>query len=199
MIAYIRGIIDEITEQAVLIETNGIGYEVICPNPLQFQAMLGQKEKIYTYHHVREDAQTLYGFQEPEEKQLFAKILNVSGIGPKGALAVLASTSVMDFVMAIEQENEKFLTSFPGVGKKTARQMILDLKGKLPFEYHVEKQESTTTQKDMDPALNEAIEALKALGYSDKEINQIKPRLKEEKQTEPDGYIRKGLALMMKQ
>lgn len=60
----------------------------------------------------------MYGFQEPEEKQLFAKILNVSGIGPKGALAVLASTSVMDFVTAIEQENEKFLTSFPGVGRK---------------------------------------------------------------------------------
>ncbi|KAB8134755.1 Holliday junction branch migration protein RuvA [Gracilibacillus oryzae] len=199
MIAYIRGKVAEITDQAVLVEANGIGYELICPNPFRFQAKLGQVEKIYTYHHVREDAQILYGFEKVDEKTLFSKILNVSGIGPKGALAVLASTTVQDFVMAIEQENEKFLTGFPGVGKKTARQMILDLKGKLPFDYTLEEWPATDVQADTnDIALEEAMEALKALGYSDKEVNQIKPKLKQEKQQEADGYIRKGLALMMK-
>ncbi|MFC4403997.1 Holliday junction branch migration protein RuvA [Gracilibacillus xinjiangensis] len=199
MIAYIRGKIAEITDQAVFVEANGIGYELICPNPFRFQTKLGQIEKIYTYHHVREDAQILYGFEKTDEKTLFSKILNVSGIGPKGALAVLASTSVQDFVTAIEQENEKFLTGFPGVGKKTARQMILDLKGKLPFDYTMEEFTAARDGKETnDLALDEAIEALKALGYSDKEINQIKPKLKQEKQQEADGYIRKGLALMMK-
>ncbi|SER74094.1 Holliday junction DNA helicase subunit RuvA [Gracilibacillus ureilyticus] len=197
MIAYIRGKIAEITDQAVYVEANGVGYELICPNPFRFQNKLGQTDKIYTYHHVREDAQILYGFEKNEEKTLFAKILNVSGIGPKGALAVLASTGVQDFVMAIEQENEKFLTGFPGVGKKTARQMILDLKGKLPFDYTVEEV-NVKQETGNNDALEEAIEALKALGYSDREINQIKPKLKQEKQQEADGYIRKGLALMMK-
>ncbi|SFM05175.1 Holliday junction DNA helicase subunit RuvA [Gracilibacillus orientalis] len=199
MIAYINGEVAEITEQAIILETNGLGYEVICPNPYRFQAQVGNKQKIYTYHHVREDAQILYGFQNQDEKALFAQILNVSGIGPKGALAVLATTTVQDFVVAIEQEDEKFLTSFPGVGKKTARQMILDLKGKLPFEYQAE---NIVQQEEGIPgsnqALTEAIEALKALGYSEKEINHIKPVLTKEKSDTADTYIRKGLALLMK-
>ncbi len=141
----------------------------------------------------------MYGFQNQDEKSLFSKILNVSGIGPKGALAVLATTSVQDFVVAIEQEDEKFLTSFPGVGKKTARQMILDLKGKLPFEFHTDNLFTENTNSDNeDNALLEAIEALKALGYSEREINQIKPTLAKEKYDAADTYIRKGLALLMK-
>ncbi|UOQ86134.1 Holliday junction branch migration protein RuvA [Gracilibacillus salinarum] len=199
MIAYINGLVSDITEQIILIETNGIGYEVICPNPYRFQVQTGEQLKIYTYHYVREDAQILYGFQNQEEKKLFAQILNVSGIGPKGALAVLASTSVKDFVLAIDQEDEKFLTSFPGVGKKTARQMILDLKGKLPFDFHTENLFNQQPDKtEENNALSEAIEALKALGYSEKEINTIKPVLAKEQSDAADTYIRKGLALLMK-
>ncbi|SHN09233.1 Holliday junction branch migration protein RuvA [Gracilibacillus kekensis] len=199
MIAYIQGEVSEITDQAVILDVNGLGYEVICPNPFRFQADVGQKQKIYTYHYVREDAQILYGFQNQDEKSLFSKILNVSGIGPKGALAVLATTSVQDFVVAIEQEDEKFLTSFPGVGKKTARQMILDLKGKLPFDYPEDNLfiENKSTAKD-NQALLEAVEALRALGYSDREINQIKPALAKEQSDTADTYIRKGLSLLMK-
>ncbi|GAB2560486.1 Holliday junction branch migration protein RuvA [Gracilibacillus alcaliphilus] len=199
MIAYIHGEVAEITEQAIVLDTNGVGYEMICPNPFRFQADIGQKIKVYTYHYVREDAQILYGFQNQEEKLLFAKILNVSGIGPKGALAVLATTSVQDFVVAVEQEDEKFLTSFPGVGKKTARQMILDLKGKLPFNYTLE---TGTMEENIDSsnqqALHEALEALKALGYSDREIKQVKPALAKEAEATADTYIRKGLSLLMK-
>ncbi|WP_058307268.1 Holliday junction branch migration protein RuvA [Gracilibacillus massiliensis] len=199
MIAYIQGEVAEITDQAVILDVNGLGYEVICPNPYRFQADVGQKQKIFTYHYVREDAQILYGFQTQDEKSLFSKILNVSGIGPKGALAVLATTSVQDFVVAIEQEDEKFLTSFPGVGKKTARQMILDLKGKLPFEYPADNLfTETKNQPNDNHALLEAVEALKALGYSDKEITQVKPALANEQSDAADTYIRKGLSLLMK-
>ncbi|MGN8645633.1 Holliday junction branch migration protein RuvA [Gracilibacillus sp. HCP3S3_G5_1] len=199
MIAYINGEVAEITEQAIILETNGVGYEVICPNPYRFQAREGERQKVYTYHYVREDAQILYGFRNQEEKSLFAQILNVSGIGPKGALAVLATTSVRDFVVAIEQEDEKFLTSFPGVGKKTARQMILDLKGKLPFDYQTEHMsQGHESVPESNEALQEAIEALKALGYSEKEINQIKPVLTKEHSDTADTYIRKGLALLSK-
>ncbi|WP_066194380.1 MULTISPECIES: Holliday junction branch migration protein RuvA [Gracilibacillus] len=199
MIAYIKGEVTEITEQVIVLDTNGVGYELICPNPFRFQAELGQQLKVYTYHYVREDAQILYGFKDQEEKQLFSHILNVSGIGPKGALAVLATTSVQDFVIAVEQEDEKFLTSFPGVGKKTARQMILDLKGKLPFTYTMEENVNTSkTTTKHSVAMQEAVEALKALGYSEREINQVKPVLTKETGETADTYIRKGLALLMK-
>ncbi|WP_163537873.1 Holliday junction branch migration protein RuvA [Gracilibacillus sp. YIM 98692] len=199
MIAYIKGIVADITDQSVILEANGVGYEIICPNPYRFQSHIGQEDKVFTYHYVREDTQMLYGFQNTDEKDLFANILNVSGIGPKGALAVLATTTVQDFVVAIEQENEKFLTSFPGVGKKTARQMILDLKGKLSASQDLlTSQENQGDAEEESTALLEAIEALKALGYSNKEVNQIKPQLSAEHLDETDVYIRKGLALLMK-
>lgn len=199
MIAYINGEIKEITDQAIQIETSGIGYEVICPNPFRFQEYMGKKQKVYIYHHVREDAQILYGFQTQDEKILFTNILNVSGIGPKGALNVLSSSSVENFVIAIEQEDEKFLTSFPGVGKKTARQMILDLKGKLPFHVAVKTDDTGQVTADAaNPALEEGIQALKALGYMDREINQIKPVLQKENHRKADEYIRKGLSLLTK-
>lgn len=197
MFAYIRGKIEEITENAVIVEANGVGYELICPNPFQFQNIT-DIVKIYTYHHVREDAQLLYGFKTIEEKELFIKVLGVSGVGPKIALAVLASSTVKDFAIAIEQEDEKYLTSFPGVGKKTARQMILDLKGKLSVEIHKDMSENTPGVQGNLKELEEALEALKSLGYSDQEIRKVKPELKKLETQETDGYIRKGLALLMK-
>src|SRR5690606_1924929 len=148
--------------------------------------------------HVREDAQLLYGFKTIEEKELFIKVLGVSGVGPKIALAVLASSTVKDFAIAIEQEDEKYLTSFPGVGKKTARQMILDLKGKLSVEIHKDMSENTPGVQGNLKELEEALEALKSLGYSDQEIRKVKPELKKLETQETDGYIRKGLALLMK-
>ncbi|WP_186576292.1 Holliday junction branch migration protein RuvA [Aquibacillus kalidii] len=200
MIAYIKGMLESVTETATIVEANGVGYEILCPNPFAFQDKIGEQVKIFTYHYVREDIQVLYGFKKTDEKILFSKILNVSGIGPKGALSVLATTSVQDFVIAIEEENEKFLTGFPGVGKKTARQMILDLKGKLPFDYSITASnvpEGKGMSKELQEALEEAMEALRSLGYSDKEIKAIKPLLQEEKHANPDAYVRKGLALMM--
>ena len=86
---------------------------------------------MYTHLHVREDAQQLFAFKTLDQRELFRKLIQVSGIGPKGALAILASGNPTQVISAIEQEDEKFLVKFPGVGKKTARQMILDLKGKL--------------------------------------------------------------------
>ncbi|WP_138415572.1 Holliday junction branch migration protein RuvA [Aquibacillus sediminis] len=201
MIAYIKGILATVNETAVIVEANGVGYEIFCANPFAFEEDLGKQVSIHTYHYVREDTQVLYGFKKTEDKQLFSKLLNVSGIGPKGALAILSSAGANDFATAIETEDEKFLTSFPGVGKKTARQMILDLKGKLPVELAQVPTETEQTGAIGSPetkkALEEAFEAMKALGYSDKEIKAITPTLKQEEHTNVDEYIRKGLALMM--
>src|SRR5690625_4118300 len=134
MIAYLEGKLVELTDSNAIVDINGVGYQIACANPFHFQNKLNQMIKIHTYHHVREDAQILYGFKDYDEKLLFSHIITVSGIGPKSGLSIVGNTTVEQFVLAIEEEDEKYLTQFPGVGKKTARQMILDLKGKLPFE-----------------------------------------------------------------
>lgn len=203
MIAYIKGTLAMIDTDHVVVETNGVGYEISCANPYAFQSSKNKEITIHTFHYVREDAQLLFGFKTPEEKSLFAKLLNVSGIGPKGALAILASTSVGEVVSAIEREDDTYLTRFPGVGKKTARQMILDLKGKLTEWLPVEEDESSIffegdqTQSEQMKMIDEALEAMKALGYSEKELKTIRPKLEKEQVSSVDEYVRKGLSLMM--
>src|SRR5690625_2914593 len=145
MIAYVKGIITFIQENAVIVDVNGIGYEIICPDPFVFQSYLKKETFIYTYHHVREDVQSLYGFKTEDEKLLFEKLISVSGIGPKSAVTILGSVHVPEFIGAVEQEDEKYLTQFPGVGKKTARQIILDLKGKLSSIVSLEINETNVT------------------------------------------------------
>jgi Holliday junction DNA helicase RuvA len=196
MFDYIKGTLVEMTEVSAIIDINGIGYDIICANPFDFERLIGESVKIYTHFHVREDAQILYGFKSRDEKTLFKKILNVSGIGPKGALSIVGQGEVDLFVQAIEEENEKYLTGFPGVGKKTARQMILDLKGKLPFMVTQSSQASEPAGEANPNALVEAKEALKALGYKDREIKAIEPQLKQAKEQTTDALIRKGLVYL---
>ncbi|WP_347862674.1 Holliday junction branch migration protein RuvA [Salimicrobium sp. PL1-032A] len=201
MIAYINGLLTSIEEESIIVEVQGIGYEIFCANPFYFEPNMNKEVKIHTYHHVREDAQILFGFAKKEDKYLFSKLLNVSGIGPKGALAILAGVSVADFVGAIEREDDKYLTKFPGVGKKTARQMILDLKGKLVDWIPDEENEATIfyTEARADQSLvAEALEALEALGYSDKELQVIKPELHKVEADKVDDYVRHGLQLLLK-
>jgi Holliday junction DNA helicase RuvA len=150
---------------------------------------------------VREDMIALFGFETAEEKMLFKKLLNVSGIGPKGALAILAYGQPAQVIEAIENENESFLTKFPGVGKKTARQMILDLKGKLldivsdlPDLFN---QEQTALKAETNRNLEEAMLALQALGYSEKEIGKVSAGLQQEGLS-TDEYIKLALKAMVK-
>lgn len=203
MIAYVKGIVAEIQDQSVIIDVQGVGYEIICANPFEFQDSLNKEVLVYTYHYVREDIQVLYGFKNEDKKYLFTKLLQVSGIGPKGALAILGSVNVDEFVAAVEREDDKFLTGFPGIGKKTARQVILDLKGKLTTMISVQLQDDEVLKNGHSSnfnaeQLNEAQEALKALGYSDRELKVILPQLRKEKAEKSDEIIRKALALLAK-
>lgn len=198
---YIKGTVAFVAPQYIVIENGGIGYRIMTPNPFVF-SINGEVIQVYTYHYVREDIIALYGFKTQEEKGLFEKLLNVTGIGPKGALAILASGQVEQVVQAIENEDEKFLVKFPGVGKKTARQMILDLKGKLEnivpdyfpnlFNDSLEKISHSGNEQ-----LEEALEALKALGYSDKEIKRVGKTLENENKTTEE-YIKMALQLLLK-
>ncbi|WP_010531109.1 Holliday junction branch migration protein RuvA [Lentibacillus jeotgali] len=199
MIAYIKGTLINIHEDAVIVDVQGVGYEVFCASPFAFQASLDDKVTIHTYHYVREDTQVLYGFRDEDEKLLFTKLISVSGIGPKGALAILAGVDTQGFIEAIEREDDKFLTSFPGIGKKTARQIILDLKGKLSAIAAIPVQSAgDTPSREISRELQEAREALKSLGYTEREIKTITPELQNVGNTNTDEIVRKALALLMK-
>lgn len=130
MYDYIIGQVTRITPEYIVLEQSGIGYAVMTPNPYAFRVN-NENQKIFIHMHIREDAHQLFGFKTLEQRELFRKLIQVSGIGPKSALSILASGNPSQVVAAIEMEDEAFLVKFPGVGKKTARQMILDLKGKL--------------------------------------------------------------------
>ncbi|MGG3842076.1 Holliday junction branch migration protein RuvA [Anoxybacillus kestanbolensis] len=196
MIEFIRGYVDYVCPEYIVVENNGIGYQIFTPNPFSFQ-INKQQTIVYTYQYVREDVLALYGFHTRQERALFAKLLQVSGIGPKGALAILAAGQLEQLVEAIEAEDDQFLCKFPGVGKKTARQMILDLKGKLHVIVpDVFPNLFTEPVEDMS-SLAEAIEALKALGYAEKEIQKVVPILKQERLS-TEGYIKLALQKLLK-
>jgi len=201
---FIQGKVDFVGPEYIVVETRGVGFQIQTPNPFIYTKDLENEVKVYTYHYVRQDAMALYGFQTRQEKTLFTKLLNVSGIGPKGALAILASGEPEQVVDAIENEDESFLIKFPGVGKKTARQMILDLKGKLqnvvpdffPDLFSPEKGQRVSSPSS-NQELEEALLALQALGYSDKEIKKITPDLQKESLT-TDQYIKKALQKLLR-
>ena len=187
-------------KETVTLEAGHIGYLIYCPNPFVFNQE-ADEVTIYTYYYVREDAIRLYGFSTRKERMLFEQLLQVSGIGPKGALAILASGAPHQVMQAIEEENEKFLMKFPGVGKKTARQMILDLKGSLKELLGDEfiRNRETEGQPAIvgeDGPLEEALEALRALGYGENEIKKVKPHI-EKLDMNADEYVKKALQLML--
>jgi holliday junction DNA helicase RuvA len=193
MYEYLIGIITVTKPNYLVIEVNGIGYKVYSPTPFEYQE--GQKAKIFIEQSVRDTAITLYGFRTEEDKGLFLKLLSVSGIGPKSALAIMAAEDSNSLAEAIEQGEVKYLTRFPGVGKKTASQIVLDLKGKLGD--YVQQVNKPIDQK-VSPELNDALLALLALGYTKKEVDRIAPKLDDLAKTTADQYIKKGLALLLK-
>jgi len=182
--AYIEGIIKEIKPSYVVIENQGIGYLIIAPNPYNYR--IGEQTRIYTHHYVREDLDNLYGFKTLESKELFIKLISVSGIGPKSALPLLATDQIHDIMLAIEEGNVKFLTKFPGIGTKSAQQIILDLKGKLIED----DEELIPTRK------NDVVDALSALGYSSVEIKKVMKKLDQDQPVET--MIKQALQLLIK-
>lgn len=201
MYDYIKGTITTITPEYIVVEAGQIGYQIITGNPFSFQRLEGTDAQVFLYQHVREDNISLFGFQTTEERYLFKKLLSVSGIGPKSALAIIASGDVVPLITAIESEDDVYLTKFPSVGKKTARQIILDLKGKLAdvatneIIYHAPENDIVA---GLSPALEEAVLALEALGYSTRELKKIIPKLAKEVDLTSDAYIKLALRLMTK-
>ncbi|HBZ6327009.1 TPA: Holliday junction branch migration protein RuvA [Listeria monocytogenes] len=201
MYDYIKGTVTTITPEYIVVEAGQIGYQIITGNPFSFQRLEGTEAQVFLYQHVREDNISLFGFQTTEERYLFKKLLSVSGIGPKSALAIIASGDVVPLISAIESEDDVYLTKFPSVGKKTARQIILDLKGKLA-DVVASEIVYVASENDMvaglSPQLEEAVLALEALGYSTRELKKVIPKLAKEADLTSDAYIKLALQLMTK-
>ncbi|ECJ9436617.1 Holliday junction branch migration protein RuvA [Listeria innocua] len=201
MYDYIKGIVKTITPEYIVVETGQIGYQIITGNPFSFQRLEGTEAQVFLYQHVREDNISLFGFQSTEERYLFKKLLSVSGIGPKSALAIIASGDVVPLITAIESEDDVYLTKFPSVGKKTARQIILDLKGKLADVVASEivyKAAENDIVTGLSPQLEEAVLALEALGYSTRELKKVIPKMAKKNDLTSDAYIKLALRLMTK-
>ncbi|MDF0013270.1 Holliday junction branch migration protein RuvA [Staphylococcus pseudintermedius] len=194
MYAYISGKLTALHPTHIIVETtSGIGYEIQTPNSYRFQKNLDQTVKVYTSLIVREDAQLLYGFIDQEEKDMFLSLIKVTGIGPKSALAILAASSPNEVKRAIENENDAYLTQFPGIGKKTARQIVLDLKGKVVVTEEVSEGLLDIATEQEDLAVQEALLALEALGYSKRELKKVGKAMQQQIFSDVDEAVKYGL------
>lgn len=183
MYEYIKGKIKSLESNYVVLENNGIGYLIFTANPYSY--VVDKEYTMYLYQYIREDENSLYGFKSKEEKSLFLKLIGVKGLGCKVAMAMLNEGAINGIIDAIERENILYLKKFPKVGDKLARQIILDLKGKL------------ASNKQADSSnYNELIEALKALGYKVADINKILKEINPDDKIEIQ--IKNALKLLLK-
>lgn len=185
MYGYIKGVVTKITPKNIIVENHGIGYLLIVSNPYIFS--LNQEYKVFVYQYVREDIIDLYGFMMEEEKDLFLKLISVSGIGPKSALSILATGTVSEIVKAIEARNDTYLRKFPGIGAKASQQIILDLQGKLNLGEEIVVK--NTKLEDVE-------QALLALGYNKKEIAKVLPKL--DQSLEEGALVKQALKALVK-
>lgn len=167
MIGSIKGKIVLKTDKFLIVEAGGVGYRVsVSPDTISKTGKLGEEIFLFIHTHVREDSFDLYGFSDYEEQEFFEMLLNVSGIGPKGALAILGITSIDTLQRAISSGDTSYLTKISGIGKKTAEKIVVELRDKVSDKMKASDGESSL-QEELD-----ALEALKSLGYSQSEARE---------------------------
>ncbi|WP_371369560.1 Holliday junction ATP-dependent DNA helicase RuvA [Sporomusa rhizae] len=177
MIGYVKGIVTHLFTDYCFVDVQGIGYRVFIPNSTRQKLAIGQPATLFTYLNVREDALTLHGFYTKEEYELFLSLISVAGIGPKVAAGVLSAITPQNFRSAVGANNAAMLTKLPGIGKKTAERIILELKDKIGI---TSTDFASTDSGQLSPdttglgnVMQEAILALAALGYNNAEITPV--------------------------
>lgn len=183
MYGYINGRVTEIESNYIILENNGIGYLIYTASPYSFN--INNEYKVYIYQNVKEDEISLYGFKSADEKNLFLKLIDVKGLGPKMALPIIASDNIDAVASAIENSDVNYLKKFPKIGDKVARQIILDLKGKL-----------IVNDTGKLEASEELYEALEALGYKKQDIKKIVPNV--DLNLKIEEQIKEALKLLLK-
>ena len=177
MIAYIKGEVAWIEEERIVLESGNIGYNIMMPaSSFDTQDLVGKEVKIYTHLNVREDAMQLYGFLNLDELKTFRLLLGVNGIGPKAAIGILSGLTTDELRFAVLSDDVKTISKAPGIGKKTAQKLILELKDKIDLEEvfetkqeHVRETEGKMESKEENAAKKDAVDALTSLGYSSTE------------------------------
>ena len=204
MIAFINGIVEDYSEDSVILSVNGIGYEVkVSGDTIASLPSIGEMLKLYTYTYVREDAFCLYGFLTKDDLEIFKKLITVSGIGPKGGLAVLSVMSADDLRFAILAGNAKMIAKAPGIGKKTAERVILDLRDKISMEdtmihrQMVEQSSQPGGQSGDNQIRTEAVEALTALGYTAQEALQAVKKVDITETSDVEAVLKAALKYML--
>ena len=185
MYSYLMGKVTEVESTYITVDVNGCGYLVYTPNPYAFKEM--EDVKVYIYQVIREDENSLYGFKTKEEKDMFLKLISVKGLGPKMALPMLATGSIPGIMDAINRENILYLKKFPKIGDKVAKQIILDLKGKIS---NIDV--SSTSNSNYE----ELIEVLKGLGYKEKDVKGIVPKV--DANLSIENQVKEALKLLLK-
>lgn len=184
MYRYIIGKVKEQEGNFIVIECNNIGYLINVSNPYSYE--IDKEYKIYLYNHIKEDENSLYGFKLKEELDLFLKLINVKGLGPKMANGFFATGSVNGIIDAINRENILYLTKFPKIGEKIAKQIILDLKGKV----------NSVDTGNISDTSNELYEVLESLGYKTSEINKVVKNVSSKQSVEMQ--VKEALKLLLR-
>lgn len=199
MIAYLRGKVLTTTAETAILDVNGVGYEVYCSGGAFKKLVIGQVGEIYTYLQVKEDGITLFGFADPKEKELFLKLITVSGVGPKMGIAILAAMSAEEFARVISTADVKTLSKVKGLGKKTAEKIVLELHGKisalevLGASGEMVGGETAQPTAKATPEEEEAITALMGLGFTRTESAQAVKKAKDLGATSVEEIIMKAL------
>lgn len=205
MLSYIIGEVAEISADTIVVENNGIGFNIkTSAMTIDSLPPVGDMVRIYTYLHVREDAMQIFGFLSKDELEVFKMLLNVNGIGPKGALGILSAISTDDLRFAVLSDDVNLIKSCPGVGAKTAQKLIIELKDKLRLEDAFEmavnnNNKKNTVQDNTVIVMNEAVEALVSLGYSSKDAIAAVKKVENIQNKNSEQILKealKGLAIM---
>ncbi len=192
MIAFIQGKVASYGADWVILNQNGIGWKIAYPHTDEIS--LNQDVMIYTYMHITENDVALYGFSSQEEQDLFIRLIGVKGLGPKTAMGMLTKSSLGSIISAVETGNVAALKALPGVGAKTASQIVLDLKGKL-----VQLPGTAKGEAALPPEITDALEGLKSLGYKPAEISAAARAMNERPGLKTEQYLKFGLQYLMKQ
>ncbi len=200
MIAYLRGRVLAMTDETAILDVNGVGYEIYCSGGAFRKLVQGEVAELYTYLQIKEDGATLFGFASTKEKELFLKLIGVSGVGPKMGIAILAGMSVDDFTQAVATADAKRLSAVKGLGKKTAEKIILELHGKISAAEVIsasgelpssEPIQFTTVRLSAQD--EEAVSALMNLGFTRNESVQAVKKAREKGASTVEEVIMKAL------
>lgn len=202
MISYIRGELVAIEEDKVILDVNGVGFGIYMPaQAMSMLPPLGEEIRLHTYMNVREDAMQLFGFLTRDDLKVFKLLIGVSGIGPKGGLSILSQLSPDDLRFAVMANDAKTISSAPGIGKKTAEKLIIELKDKLSIEdvlnKAVENETATTVTNAGNEIQAEAVQALVALGYGSTESMKAVKKVLLDENTTVEDVLKQALKNMM--